>query len=52
VEEAHSIGSVLNAGFSGRGAQYRQWWKRGAVLNAGSSVRLLLLKRDAVSVQY
>jgi hypothetical protein len=47
VVEAHSIGSVLNVGFGGRGAQYwfstkcRVWWKRGAVLNAGSGGRVL-----------
>jgi hypothetical protein len=38
VEEGHSIGTVLNAGFGCRGAQYwlstecRVRWKRGEVL--------------------
>jgi hypothetical protein len=39
VEEGHSIGSVLNAGFGGRGMQYLvqlvEGCSIGSVLNAG-----------------
>jgi hypothetical protein len=37
VEEVRSIGTILNAGFGGRGAQYwlstefRVWWKKECV---------------------
>jgi hypothetical protein len=46
VEEGHSISSILNTGFGGRGTQYSVWLVEGCsigtVLNAGFGGRGVL----------